>query len=276
MKRKTLLAAIALIAVFALALTGCGSKDAAEPTTMPGTAAAAPAQELGLASWTMSATTWSSPNGATVHLTAVPTFYAEGQSASFVVRLEGEEVASVPCQYDGANYTASAELNAADGLCYYVILTAADGATAEVAVNTPTAPVDDALIDMASSLQSYCNLTVINSQAEGRKLTLTEGTAQIQLPRITNEGEQIVCGTAVLVLTFDGAEVAASELVLPEPDSAGLCEASIAGTTFEIPELQDDEQLQLRLDVTLSNNQTLTAPGATFFYNDGALLPAVG
>lgn len=269
-----------LIAVLLTAMVGCGSDKSAETTAAP---TAAPvvsteaAAQLGLTDWTMTATTWSSPNGATVHLTATPSTYEDGQTAAFVVRLEGEDVANVPCQWDGTHYTASAELNAADGLCYYVLITTADGnAATEVAVNTPTEPVDEALINMASSLQSYCNLTVTESENSDGKLTLTQGSIQIQLPRITNQGETIVCSNAVLVLTFDGTEVGAAELTLPEPSGTGIYEVSIAGTSFDIPELEDDQQLALRLDVTLSNYQTLTSPGATFFYNNGELLLAVG
>ena len=123
MKRKNILAVIALVAVFAFALIGCGSKDN-EPTA--NTAASVPemsaGQELTLTSSTLTAATWSSPNGATVNLTATPNGYAEGQSAAFIVRLEGEEAASVPCEWNGSAYTASADLNAADGYCYYDIV----------------------------------------------------------------------------------------------------------------------------------------------------------
>ncbi len=80
----------------------------------------------------------------------------------------------------------------------------------------------------------------------------------------------------MLVLTLDGAEVAAADVNLPAADETNTCTASLAGTTFDIPALEDDQQLQLRLDVTLSNSQTLTSPGGTWFYNDGELLLAVG
>ena len=185
MKRKNILAVIALVAVFAFALAGCGSKDK-EPTA--NTAASVPemsaGQELTLTSSTLTAATWSSPNGATVNLTATPNGYAEGQSAAFIVRLEGEEAANVPCEWNGSAYTASADLNAADGYCYYVLLTAADGTQTEVAINTPTAPTDDALINLESALNSYCNMTVASATQDGSTLTITGGSVEVQAPRI--------------------------------------------------------------------------------------------
>lgn len=271
MKRKNMFAIIALALVFTLVFAACG-KDGAETTAQT----ASSDQTLDLADWGLTAETWSSPNGATIHLTAIPTFHAEGQSAAFVVRLEGEEAANVVCDWDGTTYTASAELNAADGYCYYVILTAADGTALEIAVNTPTNPTDEALINMASSLESYCNVVVDSSSYADGKLTLTGGTVEVQVPRITNAGEEILCDTAVLVLTYNGEEVAAEELTLSESEVPGSYETEITGISFNVPEMEDDQQLTLRLDVTLSNAQTLTASGCTWSYMGGELLSAVG
>lgn len=273
MNKKNILALIALICVSALLLTACGSKEAES------TEAAETVQQeavLGLSDWSLSASTWSSPNGATVNLTATPNSREDGQFAVFSVRLEGDDVENVPCDWDGTHYTASAELVAADGYCYYVVLTTAEGKQAEVAINTPTNPVDEALINMETALNSYCNLLVETSDASGSKLTITAGTAQIQPPRITNEGEAISCTEAVLVLNFNGEEVTREALTLPEADANGAYELSIAGITFDIPEMEDDQQLSLRLDVTLSNGQTLTDSNGTWSYIDGALVSAVG
>lgn len=275
MKRKPILVLIALLTVFALAFTACGSDDA--KTTEPNQGNIEDTdQTLGLASWSLDATTWSSPNGATVNLTAIPVSYSNGQSAAFVVRLEGEEVENAACDWDGSRYTAFAELNAADGYCYYVILTAADGTQAEVPVNTPTAPIDESLINMESSLNSYCDLTVETSGYDGNKLTITKGQAQVQPPQITNAGQTITCSEAVLVLSFNGEEVATEKLTMPEADATGRYVLDISGTAFTVPAMEDDQQLSLRLDAVLSNGQLLTAPGGTWFYNGGDLLSAVG
>lgn len=275
MKRKNLLVTIALITMFALMLTACGAKEAEEtvPTTQ---AAVEPAAPLGLADFTLSSSTWSSPNGATVTLTAIPNGYAEGQAAIFSVRLEGTDVENVPCEWNGTAYTASAELNAADGYCYYVILTGADGAFTEVAVNTPNSITKEALINMETALNSYCHLLVESSESADGKLTVTGGSVQIQPPQITNNGEAIVCTEAVLVLNFNGEEVARAALALPAASETGLYELNIADTKFDIPAMEDDQQLSLRLDVTLSNGQTLTDSNGTWTYIGGELLSAVG
>nr|MBQ8244803.1 hypothetical protein [Oscillospiraceae bacterium] len=275
MKRKNFLAAIALIALFALMLTACGAKDEKNPAAATQDAAQ-PAASLGLSDFSLSSSTWSSPNGATVTLTAIPSNYADGQSAIFSVRLEGTDVENVPCQWDGKAYTASAELNAADGYCYYVILTDADGAQTEVTLNTPNSITNEALINMETALNSYCHLLVESSESADGKLTITAGTAQIQPPRITNDGQDIVCTEAALVLSFNGEEVARTALLLPEASQTGLYELNIAGSKFDIPAMEDDQQLSLRLDVTLSNGQTLTDSNGTWTCIGGELLSAVG
>ena len=269
--KKTVLTLVSLLLVLSLVLTGCGSKETGKvPALKKGEA-------LELVSWSMNATAWSSPNGASVNISAVPNGYAEGQSAVFCVRLEGEEIAAVPCQWDGSVYTASADLNAADGYCYYVVLTAADGTVSEVSVNTPTAVFDNSLINMQTALNTYCEASITESSLEGDQLVVADGSLKIQLPWLTLDEGPVTCQSAVLVLIYNGEEIARQELSAPTGDETGLCVMDLSGITYTVPEnMEDDHQLSLRLDVTLSNGHTLTAPGGIWYYLDGQLLLAVG
>lgn len=282
MKKMTILAVILALTV---SLTACGSEQAPETTaavtdapaaSVTISAEAAVSQPLTLTDWSMSASTWSSPNGATIHITAIPNYYAEGQQADFVVRLEGDDIFSIPCQWDGTSYTASADLNAANGYCYFVVLTAADGTVSEVAVNTPAEPTNEAFINMESSLESYCSITVEESAFEGSKLTLTSCKVQVQAPTITNEGETISCQDATLVLSFNGEELATAVLTMEQTDTAGLSEATVSGMTFTIPEMTENQKVELTLNATLTNGQTLSAFGGDWVCNEEGILPVVG
>ena len=281
MKKMTILA---VVLALALSLTACGGEKAPEATetTAAATTAAtiaettAPSQPLALTGWNMSASTWSSPNGATIHISAAPNYYAEGQKADFVVRLESDDIVSIPCQWDGTNYTASADLNAANGYCYYVILTAADGTVTEVAVNTPAAPTNEAFIDIEAALESYCSVIIEDSAFENSKLTLTGGQVQVKVPTITNEGETIACQETALVLTFNGEELKREVLTLTQTDTIGLFEAALENVVFDIPELEAEQKVELTLHVTLTNGQVLSAYGGDWLYDEEGLLPVLG
>lgn len=276
MKRKNILVLLAVLCAFSLAMTGCGKSEQAPETTAAVEAAPVEEAALGLSGWELDSTTWSSPNGATVHITATPVSYTDGMSANFVVRLEGSDVTTVPCQWDGSAFTASAELNAEDGYCYYMILTGADGQQSEVAVNIASEPVDETLVNMLTALNTHCSLLLEDSEAVEDKLTITSATVRIQPPTIKNDGQAITCTEAVLVLTFNGGEVGRQTLELPAADDSGAYEFTVTGLTFDIPEMEDDNQLSLRLDVTLSNGHTLSDASGSWAYIGGELLGIVG
>lgn len=276
-KRLCVLTALALSA--ALLLCACGGKnapaDASAAQTVPSAESAA--RTLSLTDWSFSVDTWSSPNGATVNLTAVPSEHAKKDSAAFVVRLEGEEITSVPCEWKDNAYVASADLNAADGYSYYVILAGEDGAFAEVAVNTPAEPVDEALVNMASSLESFCSLTLDDSSLSEDNLTILGGYALVQAPRITENGETVACAQATLVLTLDGQEVGSAALTMAPGEADRSYDAVLTDMSFAVPEtIAEGQQLVLRLDAVLTNGQTLTAQGGNWYYTEGGLTNAVG
>ena len=281
MKKKVL--SILLVIIMVLSLAACGKKDEgiapAEEKTPAQTAAPAevPARNLSLTEVSFSVTTWSSPNGATVNLTAVPSEYEKGDSAQFVVRLNAAEVESVPCEWKDKAYSASAELNGADGYGYYVVITGKDGSVTEIPVNTPEEPVDEKLVNLASSLQSYCSLTLNDAALEGDSLTILSGYALVQAPRITANDDNVACAQANLVLLKDGEEVASTPLTMAPGETDRSYDASITDMNFEIPgELTDGAQLVLRLDAVLTNGQTLTAQGGSWTMENGVVANAVG
>lgn len=281
MNKKVLSALLAAAVV--LSLCACGKKvetpaSTESETPAPTTASQENAgRELSLTEVSFSVTTWSSPNGATVNLTAVPNEHAKGDSAEFVVRLDSDTVASVPCEWKDNAYVASAELNGADGYGYYVIITGKDGSIAEIPVNTPEEPVDEALVNLASYLQSYCTLTLNDAALEGDNLTILSGYALVQAPRITENSDNVACAQASLVLTLDGQEIASMPLTMAPGETDRSYDSTITDMSFTIPgDLSDGQQLMLRLDAVLTNGQTLTAQGGSWTAQNGVVANAVG
>ena len=281
MKKKILSALLAIVMV--LSLSACGKKEDSgtpakdEPAAQTAASAESSARALSLTEVSFSVTTWSSPNGATVNLTAVPTEHAKGDSAEFVVRLDDDTVASVPCEWKDNAYTASVELNGADGYGYYVMVTGKDGSFAEIPVNTPEEPVDEALVNLGSSLRSYCSLTLNDASLEGDNLTILSGYALVQAPRITENNDNIACAQANLVLTLDGEEIASTALTMAPGEAERSYDASITDMSFTVPgDIADGQQLVLRLDAVLTNGQTLTAQGGSWTAENGTVANAVG
>ena len=265
MKRKSIISVIALLLVLSLALCACGKKDT-------------PVEDgaMALTGWTLTPQTWSSPNGATVNLSAEVNHQDETTTAEFVVRQGDADVCNVPCTWEEGKLVAAAELNAADGYSYFVILTAADGTPTEVALNTAENPVSTSLVNLASALNSYCNVIVEDSDITGNTLTITAGSLEIQAPQITNDGAAITCQEVALVLSMNGEELTRSAISPAASEVPGGFEADLSGTTFSVPTLEEDGQIVLLLQVKLSNGQELTCEGATWTYMDGQMVSVVG
>lgn len=265
MKHRTLLKLTALLLVCALALCGCGKKEPQNSGSNDG----AP---MALGQWSLTPQTWSSPNGATIHLSAEVTNADKSATAEFVVRQGDGDVANVPCTWEGSQLLAEAELNAADGYGYFLVLTAADGSLTE----WPLSGVDGSLVNLASALNSYCNLLVTDSAYENGKLTLTAGKLEIQAPQLTDGGEAITCKETALVLLKDGVELTRAAVTVTASEVPGGFEAELAGTVFTLPAMEEDGQVLLRAEVSLSNGQSLSAEGGAWTYMDGQIVATVG
>lgn len=229
----------------------------------------------GLADWSLSAMPWSDAAGADVTLTAVPAGAAEGLSVVFSVRLAGREVANVPCQQTEGGYAATASLEAADGYSYYCILLGEDGSRRQFALSTPENPVVDLPVYLESSLASYCNMMVDSWLEDGECVTLTSAYIQVQLPRLSADGT-LTAEKAQLVMYRGGEELSRADITLQPGEGPGSYELELSDVSIALPELEADDYLDLWLEVTLSNGQTLTTAGASWYNGADGLFLVVG
>lgn len=287
----TVTALVTLICILALSAAGCGGDSAVDSDRLALleqdcadlrsqvnalTARLEALENAGLKSWNLTAHAWSSSNGATVALTAEPSAYTAGQAAEFVIRLNGQAAETVPCIWDGTSYTAFVDLNAADGYGYYCILVSPDGTREQIALNTPENPVDDTLVYMESSLSAYCNLFVEDWEEADGKLTVTSGYIQAQMPRLSASGGAVSCARSELAFQLNGQEIERQAITLPEGEGAGSYEMALSGVSFAMPEMEDDYQLDLWLELVLSDGSTISCNGGSWYYNGGELNLIVG
>lgn len=283
--RKTVLTKVLVIALaiaVMLCATGCGSKALEEENA----ALKAQVEELtarlaayenkpALADYTLTGSAWSSNNGATVTMTAVPTYHDDSHTAALSVQLNGVEAEFVPCEWNGEAYTATVDLNAANGYGYYFIITAADGNPTRMELNTPSNITDDTLVYMETSLSAYANMVMDSWEEKDGKLVVNSGFIQVQMPRLT-AGDDTGYAGSQLVLKCNGEEVDRKAVDLPEGEAAGSYEAAVTNQQFTLPEMQSDAILELWLEVTLSNGQTIETCACTWTSMDGTLMPSVG
>ena len=282
-KKSALIARVLALCLAAAVLSGCSKSPATnqvttDPTQPVQTAPAASGSlaqvetEGSLQSWELNASVWSSSNGATVTLNAQPRTYEKGQSASFVVRLEGKEVENVSCTWNGSYYTASVDLEAADGYEYECVLFPPQG----VGEHYTLSDAYDSLVYMKRSLDAYCNLYISDFKDDNGKFTVTAGWASVQLPQLTTAGTEIGFQKAQLVFSLNGETVETQDVTLPQGEGKGSYESSLSNISFTMPKMDDDYQLDLTLVVTLTNGEELTANGGSWFYNNGELKMAAG
>lgn len=230
---------------------------------------------VSLQSWQLDTAPWADSTGADVTLTATPSDYQEGVSAIFQVKLDGQEVASIPCQWNGTDFTATAPLDAADGYSYYCILMS-PGGTRHLGLTSPENPAPEIPVYLLSSLSAYCNLTISDwEENEGNLLVLTDACAQVQLPLISSGG-QVRIVTANLVLRLNGADSTLVPIQLNPSEVAGSFDLTITSGKLPMPELKEDDILELYLEVRLSDGRNLQAFGISWQRSGDELISAVG
>ena len=175
---------------------------------------------------------------------------------------------------ESGTYSASASLPAEDGYTYECILTQADGSENTIILSSPEAPLYESCVYLAASLNAYCNLFIENWAQEDGKLILTTGYAQVQLPRIGSR--TVDYQSSDLVLKLGDAELQRVPVEMPAGEAEGSYEMVLENIQFDMPEIEQAQQLDLWLEVKLDNDKSLTYNGCSWFYADGVLTLAVG
>jgi len=233
-------------------------------------------QNAVLTDWDLTAKASSDRSSAVISFSAVPAVAPEGQTVSLVVLLNGFEAESVQCAPQDGTYYGTLTLPAADGYSYYCLITNPDGAQQQIPLITEDDSEDRSLIDLSASLSGYCHLMVEDWKFEGTTLTVNSAYFQAMLPMLSQDGSAVTAQKAQLVLLHNGQEVARQDLTLTAGEAEGSFEAPISGVTFTTPALEDDHQLDLVLEISLSAGDPLSNNSCSWYYIDGGLTMVVG
>lgn len=125
-----------------------------------------------------------------------------------------------------------------------------------------------------SVADAYCNLIIGDYAAGDVQLVLDTVYAQVQLPQST--GTPLTIRRAELVLTLGENEVYQQDITLEPGESEGGYDLTLTKMQLPLPELKADEQLDLKLEVTLSDGQSLRSDSASWYAEDGKLYLIAG
>lgn len=227
-----------------------------------------------LQEWELDVSPWADSTGADVTFTAVPSEFRSGVSAELLVLLDGIQVSSTPCLWDGSSFTATVSLDAADGYCYYCLLTS-PGGTQQLTLATPDSPDAGTPVYLQSGMQSYCNLVISDWAQEDGSLVLSSAYAQVQLPQISAAGTVQIISTE-LVLRLNGEDSTRVPITLNPSEVANSFDATLSDLSLPMPELDNADSLELYLEVVLSDGRHLQAFGISWYLENGRLQSVVG
>lgn len=226
-----------------------------------------------LQSWELGVQPWADSTGAEITFTAVPSEDQSGVSATLLVELNGERVGEVPCQWDGKQFSASISLNAADGYCYYCLLSS-PGGDQLLPLATPNDPTSEAAVYLQSGLGAYCNLVVYDWSVNDGELIVTDTYAQVQLPQISNE--EIRIEVSDIVVRLNGEEFVRTPITMAPSEVAGSYDVTVPSLSIPLPELSEVDSFEMYLEVSLSDGRNMKAFGINWYLENGELSSAVG
>jgi len=219
---------------------------------------------MALASWDLEPKVWRDGAGADITLTAVPKYYEKGMEAQLHVCL-GQEVTAVPCKWNGKAFTATAEVAAADGYSYLLIM-----GGEEILLAGPENPSAYIPVYLLSSLSYNCTFMVTDWTADGQELTLENAHVQVNLPQLSADGDAKI-RSAALVMRLGTEEVLRKELKLAQGEGEGSFEVDLQKYDLTLPAMEEGDQVDLWVEVILSDGQELLSAPSGWYLDGGKL-----
>lgn len=124
------------------------------------------------------------------------------------------------------------------------------------------------------SSDAYCHLLVNDWEGSLGELSLTSAVAQVVLP--TASGSELMIQSAQLVLRQDIQELERRAVTLVAADSNSSFEAVLENVHFDLPGLEENDQVDIWLEVVLSDGQILLSPACGWYRSGSELFMVAG
>lgn len=174
--------------------------------------------------------------------------------------------------------TADADITALEDRCAELEAKIAQLETANAELNTQCDNLQSQIDTLAEQIEnmesgsvgSFCNLFINSWEEQDGALVLTSALFHVQVPSDVN------IETAQLVLTHNGAEIARADITLESGEAQGSYQITLTDTWFILPEMEEDDVLDLHPEVVLSSGTELTGGTTSWFATADGLYTVVG
>lgn len=213
-----------------------------------------------LSDWSLSPSAISE-DGVTIDFSATPKAFQEGDQGVLSVQLESQEAAQVNCQWTGTAYSASVELEPADGYRYYFTLTHSDGSQEFQALtevdnclyNIQESLTPDFYADTGCTMRGYGNVNV-------------DGIRISYVPPILQPDDQ-----SQLADYFEGVLLINGEETERERLDGSWSEYEFSAAWRPRFTLLDGDTAELRIVLHLNSGETLETTAETWTCEDGVV-----
>ena len=113
------------------------------------------------------------------------------------------------------------------------------------------------------SSDAYCHLLVNSWEGNLNELTLSSAIAQVVLP--SSSETELLIQSSQLVLRQGIQEIQRRAVTLTATDSASSFEAVLENVLFELPTLEENDQVDIWLEGVLSDGQILLSPACGWY-----------
>ena len=237
-------------------------------------------ERFSIADWSFQIEPDSEEAQASITLTAIPGFWQEDYAAFLSVRLDGQQVVSQACAWDGTALTARLVLPLENGYEYWLTAKYTDGTQEQLELPDSTAR------NLKSSFTIGCTITQGKAVFDMNKGAMGLVNYQIRLerPKLTSEYDVDWAGAGLILYHIRGNDRQTADtysIIKPEDyadeQSDGSRHEIVDFTSypngpFRLPELQDGDGLELWVWAEMSNGISLLQMVDSWAYLDGEFI----
>ena len=204
---------------------------------------------------------------ARVLFNATPREWSPDRTAFLAVLRDGQPVAEVPCEMDGAVFTAAVDLPLADGYMYHFVAVDADG-------SQKFQPLEDDTCAYLASDTSIVLESWVLPEAEYRRNTLYFNGLDMTFtqPLLTMKFEQSTWTKLDYVVTVNGTEVRRESFLDPDCRDSPEWHLSEFMRSFGDITLNSGDRVSLTVDAAVSSGLSESLTLGTWLYRNGKLV----